>query len=220
MRTSFPLATALLLLTATSALATPAWVSDQNLVPMRSGAGTEYRIIQNAVKSGTAVNVLGSDGSGWSKVEINGVEGYMPSQYLLDSPTAALQLATLQKKYANLEANFQQQKAQLDEVTRARNTLDGQVNALQKQLAASTGDLNRVKEVAADPLRVSESNRQLSEQMSLLQTELDQVKAKNALLTHDATYRGWLYGLGTVILGMIFGAWVKTRSQRARSSWG
>lgn len=219
MRASLPLTFTLALLAASSALATPAWVSDQNLVPLRSGAGNEYRIIQNAVKSGTRVDVLSSE-NGWSRVDIAGTQGYMPSQYLSDAPTAALQLAALQKKYADLEAGFQQQKAQLDDITRARNTLDSQAKDLQKQLSVSKSDLNRVREVAADPLRVSESNRQLSEQLSLLQTELDQVKAKNTLLEHDNTYRGWVFGLGTVILGMLFGAWVKARSQRARSSWG
>lgn len=201
-----------------SAVAAPAWIDDQVLVPMRSGAGTSYRIIQNAIKSGTRVEA-GESADGWTQIQYNGMTGYVPSQYLVNQPTAALQLAALQKKYDNLKADYDQIKTQLSETSKAHATLEQQAADLQKQLASSNSNLSQIKEVAANPLRISEANKQLNEQLSLLQTQLDQVKVKNSLLEHDKTYQGWAFGLGTVILGMLLGAWIKSRGQRSRSGW-
>lgn len=202
----------------TSALAAPAWIDDQVLVPMRSGAGSSYRIIDSALKSGTRVDA-GTSTDGWTQITYKGQAGYVPSQYLTSRPTAALQLAALQKKYDALKTDFAQTKSQLDDVSHARATLADQAKSLQQKLSASSSDLSRVKEVAADPLRISAANKQLNEQLSLLQTKLDQVKVKNSLLEHDKTYQGWAFGLVTIILGMILGAWIKTRGQRSRSGW-
>lgn len=209
---------ALLTCVCTSALAAPAWIDDQVLVPMRSGAGTSYRIIDSALKSGTRVETVAT-ADGWTQITYNGQNGYVPSQYLSNQPTAALRLASLQKKYDDLKADYAQTKAQLDEVSKARAALEDQAGSLQKQLSANSNDLQRIKEVAADPLRINAANKQLNEQLSLLQTQLDQVKVKNNLLEHDKTYQGWAFGLITVILGMILGAWIKARGQRSRSGW-
>jgi SH3 domain protein len=201
-----------------AANATPGWIGDQVLVPMRSGPGGTYRIVRDALKSGTPVEVI-QPGDGWTEIQYDGITGYIPNQYLSNQPTAAIQLTGLQQRYKTLLADYQKNKSQLGESQKTQTSLQQTVNDLQQQLASAKNDLDRIKAVAADPLKVDEANKKLNEQLSLLQTQIDQVKADNSLLQHDHTYKGWALGLGTVILGMIFGAWIKSRSQRTRSGW-
>jgi SH3 domain protein len=201
-----------------AAQATPGWIGDQVLVPMRSGPGSTYRIVRNALKSGTPVDVI-QPGDGWTEIQYDGTTGYVPNQYLSNQPTAAIQLTGLQQRYKTLLADYQKNKSQLGESQKAQDSLQHTISDLQQQLASTKDSLGKIREVAADPLKVNEANKKLNEQLSLLQTQVDQVKAENNLLQHDHTYRGWAFGLGTVILGMIFGAWIKSRNQRSRSGW-
>lgn len=201
-----------------AANASPAWINDHILVPMRSGAGGQFRITHSAIASGTRVNLLGVEGD-WTKVQYKGETGYIASQYITRSPTASIQLATLQKKYAALEDSYKDAKTTLAATSAERDKLDTRAATLKKQLSSSNDSLKHIKTVAADPLRISQTNRELNEKLSLLQTKLDQLKVKNSLLEHNSTYKGWAFGLGTVILGMLFGAWLKSRSKRTRSSW-
>ncbi|WP_257147899.1 SH3 domain-containing protein [Bacillus thuringiensis] len=53
---------------------------------VRSGAGTNYGII-GALQKGTKVTVL-SEQNGWSKINYNGKNGYISSQYLSNTPAS------------------------------------------------------------------------------------------------------------------------------------
>ena len=68
------------------------WVDDQLYLPVRSGAGTQYRIIENALPSGTPLEVL-ETGDNYTRVRTpKGTEGWVASQYLSNEPIAADQL--------------------------------------------------------------------------------------------------------------------------------
>ncbi len=201
-----------------TAIASTAWIDDQVLVPMRSGAGGNYRIIDSAIRSGTRVDYLGTEGN-WAKIRYNGKTGYIPSQYLSRSPTAAVQLASLQRRYKKLKADHQQTSAALDEVKAKLKTLNSHNSKLQNKLSENQSNLKHLKQVAANPLKISETNKQLNKRISLLKTRLDQLEANNNILKHDNTYQGWAFGLGTVIIGMLFGAWIKSRGKRSRGGW-
>ena len=73
--------------------------------------------------------------------------------------------------------------------------------------------------MAADPIRLDQANRRLNEELSMLRSELDQVKAENAMLRNDATSRKWITGVGILILGVIAGLLLKSKSGRRRGSW-
>lgn len=190
-----------------TAIATPGWVNDEAIVPMRSGAGSNYRIIRSALKSGTSIEVL-KVGKDWTKVRYKGQVGFMRSQYVTKKPTAALRLEQLQQRYDRL-AN--ERKSEL--------TLQKQLDSARSKLKKTSTELDQLKKVAANPVKINRMNRQLNEKVSLLQTELDQANAQNNLLKNDHTYRGWMYGLGTIFLGIIIGIWFKSRDRRSRSEW-
>ena len=72
-----------------AAQAKTAWVDDQLYLPVRSGAGPQFRIIENAVPSGTPLEVIEVSDSGYTRVRTpKGNDGWVSSQYLSNTPIA------------------------------------------------------------------------------------------------------------------------------------
>ena len=91
LRTLLPLAViALTTLSATSSQAQQAWVMDRDVnLTLRTGAGTQYRII-GSLTTGDVATIL-SRGDGWTKVRTEqGKEGWVSAGFLQASPPARI----------------------------------------------------------------------------------------------------------------------------------
>lgn len=181
------------------------YISDVVLVPVRSGAGNQYRIIHSGIKSGTKMTVLEEDPSGaWTKIRTErGMEGWVPSQYLTETPTAELQL---DKAQSTLNAALQRAQALEERL----QTLQTQHQALSKQATADSQErdayaeeLRQLKALSADAVNLNQRYKELLERHELIQTEFDAIKAENDRLKADQTINQWLFGAGLMILGMI-----------------
>ena len=82
------------------ALADIRYITDVAYVPMRSGAGNDYRIIHYGLKSGLKLNVLEYPDGDWAKVQTpSGREGWIQKQYLVKKPIASDLLEKAQKDF-------------------------------------------------------------------------------------------------------------------------
>jgi len=70
------------------------YVSDTNTVPLRSGAGNEFRIVHRGIPSGTKLTVARNSADGvWSEITTErGTSGWIRSQYLMAEKPAKLKL--------------------------------------------------------------------------------------------------------------------------------
>lgn len=212
------LSVALVALLATPAFAAPAWVGDEVYVPLRAGAGNQYRIVHRGIKSGTPIELLDSQGD-WAHIRLGETEGYIGKQYVSRTPTASVELASLGKKNEELNGKMKEMRARLDELESERTTLSGHSDELKASLDSRNSELEQLREVAADPIRLDQANRRLNEELSLLRSELDQVTAENAMLRNDGTSRKWLTGVGILLLGVIAGLLLRSKSGRRRGAW-
>ncbi|MCH8084468.1 MAG: TIGR04211 family SH3 domain-containing protein [Myxococcales bacterium] len=97
LRTLLPLAViALTTLSATTSQAQQAWVMDRDVnLTLRTGAGTQYRII-GSLTTGDVATIL-SRGDGWTKVRTEqGKEGWVSAGFLQASPPARVELERLE----------------------------------------------------------------------------------------------------------------------------
>lgn len=203
---------------ATPAFAATAWISDEIYVPVRAGAGGQYRIIHRALKSGTQVEYLGTSGD-WAHIRYNGTEGYIGKQYLSHSPTADIQLEQVRSQNSKLESELDQVRGKLEQLQQQHEKLQARSKSLHSNLESRTQQLERLREVAADPIRLDQANRRLNKELSMLRSQLDQVKGENAMLRNDNTSRKWITGVGILIIGAIIGLLLRSRSTRRRSGW-
>ena len=88
---------ALMALSATATQAQEAWVADKDVtLTLRTGAGTQYRIIGN-LTTGDVATIL-TRGDGWTKVRTaKGKEGWVSAGFLQASPPAQIKLERLER---------------------------------------------------------------------------------------------------------------------------
>ena len=180
------------------------YVSDIVYVPMRSGPGNEYRIIHSAIKSGLKMNVLEMpEGSDWAHVQTeSGLEGWLPKQYLIDTPTARLQLNTALSQLSAAKTRAAELEQQLVELKQEHDKLNKEASSSAKTNSQMEEELRNIKALSADAVNLSVRYKDLLEKHDLIQTEFDAVRAENDRLKADATINQWLFGAGLVILGM------------------
>ncbi len=217
------LCTALLLAASVSSIsaAETAYVSDVILVPVRSGAGTQFRIVHAGLPSGTRVQVMEVDGD-WSRITTdNGLEGWTRNQYLSKQPTARIQLTQLEQKHARVQEQNAALSAKANELQRDNKQLQDQVAQLQQTAGNATEELGEIKALSADAINLNRRHQELLEQHQILQTEIDTLRAKNDRLESDQTVNQWLYGAGLVLFGIFLSIILPALKPKKRfSDWG
>ena len=150
MRSTLPLLLSTLLLATAVEAQDVRYISDKQYIPVRSGAGNDYRITHRGLPSGTRLTVKATSGDGvWSQITTDrGTSGWVRSQYLMtDTPAqnklddalrraeeAAQQSADLAAEVENLKTERVELLNQITSsgaIVRARNiniTLDRRVN--------------------------------------------------------------------------------------------
>ncbi len=199
--------TALLgLLMAGQVAAQTRYITDTNYVPLRTGPGNEYRIIHRGLKTGTALVVLEDDaGNGFSRVLSGEQEGFIPTQYLMDDPPASRQLPAALERARQVEANNRKLEKTLSE-------RDGQLREVTSELANAEDrwqqqqvEMKRLVDISAEPLAIERRNQQLVAENEQLKKQLQVLEVENRQLIKDTSLRWYLFGGGTIVLGILLG---------------
>ena len=202
-----------------SALAATMYVSDQLTVPLRRGPSNSHRILHAGLPSGTALEVLGEDAAaGFTQVRTsNGTEGWVPTQYLSAQPIARTQLAAAERRVQALETQLKSVRDSYQETRGARTQIEGRANDLTKQTEKLQAELAEVRRISATSIANYEENKQLKASNETLQTQVTQLSERVRQLERNVMLRWMLGGGALVLLGLILGAWIKSRPKR--SSW-
>lgn len=180
------------------------WVDDQLYLPVRSGAGTQYRIIENAVPSGTPLEVLDASDSAYTRVRTpKGTEGWVSSQYLSETPIAADRLRTANQQLENTRAELAQVKEQLTQVTNERDALENSESTLSNRSQELQEELQRIKSIASDSINLARRNRELLEENQKIRNDLEVLTAENERLEASKEYDFMLLGAGLVLGGVM-----------------
>ncbi|EMP55782.1 SH3 domain-containing protein [Marinobacter santoriniensis NKSG1] len=186
-----------------AAQARTVWVDDKLYLPVRSGAGTQYRIIENALPSGTALEVL-QEGDGYTKVRTpKGTEGWVSSQYLSNTPIAADRLKQANRQLEQTRKELSQAKEQLSKVTDERDKLESAESNLSDRSQELQKELTRIKKVAADSINLDRRNRELSQENQKLRNDLEVLTAEKERLEASKESDFMLLGAGLVFGGVL-----------------
>jgi len=134
----------LIALLSTPALAATAWIDDEIYVPVRSGAGSGYRIVHRGLKSGTRVEFLGEDGD-WAHIRFSDNEGYIPKQYISRSPTAAIRLEQISGDSKEMESRMTEMRERLSSVETERDRLSAENEELKGSLSSRSDELENLR---------------------------------------------------------------------------
>jgi SH3 domain protein len=209
----------LLVLGPVSAFAATMYISDELTVPLRRGPSNGHKIINAALPSGLALEVLGEDSAaGFTQVRTpNGIEGWVPTQYLSNQPSAKDRLAAANKRIETLETQLKSTRENFQDARGARSEIEGRANDLAKENQKLQTELAEIRRVSATAITQFQENKQLKTDNASLQTQVTQLTEQVRSLERNAMLRWFLAGGALVLAGFILGAWIKSRPKR--STW-
>lgn len=201
------------------ASAATVYISDELAVPLRRGPSTQHRILHAGLPSGMALQVLGEDkAAGFTHVRTpNGTEGWVPTQYLTREPIARERLAAANRRIESLEAQLKSLRENYQDVRGARTASEARAAELSKQTEELQAELAEIRRVSASALANHQENQQLKSANRELQAQVGQLSEQVTELKRNVMMRWLLSGGGLVVLGLIAGAWLKSRPKR--STW-
>lgn len=197
--------TVVALLTASAAaLSEDRYVTDVTYVPIRSGAGNEFRILHSGLKSGTKMTVLEApEDSDWTHVRTEGgIDGWIRSQYLIATPTARIQLVDTQARLTQATQKIATLESSLNELQNKHSILSNTAISQAKERDQYSEELRKLKALAADTINLNQRYQDLLAKHDMIKTEFDAVHAENDRLKSDKTISQWLFGAGLVGAGM------------------
>lgn len=207
----------LLVLGPASAFAATMYISDELTVPLRRGPSNGHKIINAALPSGLALNVLGEDkAAGFTRVRTpNGTEGWLPTQYLVSQPVAKDRLAAATKRVEALEAQLKSTRENYQDVRGARSEIESKANELAKENQKLQTELAEIRRVSATAITQFEENKQLKASNASLTTQVTQLTEEVQDLKRNVMLRWLLSGGALVLIGLALGAWLKSRPKRS-----
>lgn len=196
------------------------YVSDQLIITMRTGQGSQYQILKT-LPSGTRLEVLETnDETGYAKVRIpDGLEGWVLNRFLSEEPIAREKLAAARSKLQRLIEQNNALKEELANLKNSKTDLEAERNALLSQNETAKTELERLNQVAAQPIQLDKQNRDLKQQNISLEKELQLIQQENQVLK-DRSQREWfIAGAGVLLGGMLLGLILPKLRWRKKSNW-
>jgi SH3 domain protein len=185
------------------AVAETRYVSDVLQIQLRSGPGTQYRILKT-LQTGTALQVEDTVGeNGYVQVTFDGKTGWVAKQYLMGQPSARIQLSKLQKELETFKANASPTENKLMALEEENQQLKLELTDSQASLTSVRQELDRITEVSGKAIELDASNQKLRLENSNLINEMDILRIENTRLAEQNNRDFILYGAFAVFLGVI-----------------
>lgn len=208
-----------LLSLSTPLLAETRYVSDELTVYVRSGPGTQFKILRG-LKSGRALEIAGSEQGGWLPVRLeNDSTGYVLAHQVKRSPVAKAQLASALAERDKLRKRVDDLKEQLSSSTsegRKKSDAHGKLLAEYDALQARFQKLERTSKRAVE---IESENTRLANQVSALESERNRLRLEVDQLRGSSNRDWFIAGAGVILLGVVLGLIIPKINWRRRDSW-
>ena len=198
------------------------YVNDKLFVPIRTGAGGDYRIVHKGIPSGTAITQfqLSEDGD-WAEIETRGgTRGWMRAQFLQPEPPAIVLLKQLEQELAEVEADRDRMRASLSATASDAYEAGDAAKALQTELATVKAELAEVTRVSGAALELDAQNRTLATELETQRSESDLLRLENLRLQERVDHNQMIDGAIAVLLGVIIAIVAPRLLPRRRRSDG
>ncbi len=199
------------------------YVSDVHYIPLRSGAGGDYRVIHRGLPSGTRLKVARtSRDKTWAEVTTpDGTNGWIRTQYLMREQPARVRLDAAVARAEELGRENAEAGEQLTQLAAERDQLRQQLAAATAELESASQELASIRKLSGNAIQLDTDNRRLAEEAELLRSGVEMLEAENLRLQDKIENEDFINGALAVLLGVIITLvvprlWPK---RRAGSSW-
>ena len=196
------------LLTVTAYAQEQRYITDEILVPVRSGAGGEYRIVNKGLPSGTPITLFSlSDDGVWAEVETRGgTRGWLRAQYIQAELPTKIVLEQAEARYQELEADRNKLLSMLDDTQSEAYAVDGELTELRERLATTDAELLEIRRISGAAIELDARNQSLAKELENKRSEAELLKLENVRLQERIDSNMIIDGALAVLLGVIIAA--------------
>lgn len=196
------------------------YVTDQLVITVRPGPGTQFSVIENLV-SGDAVEVLDTNEEGnYHLVRTpSGVEGWVLNQYLADVPSARDRLVIAEQNVAEAEVRIATLEQTITSLTEELETTSLRLGEAESANSVLTTDLSDIRDASENVLSIRDQNESLRRRLNERDQQVELLTIENSDLNSSATRDWFMIGAGVLLAGIIVGLIVPQLRPRRRSSW-
>ncbi len=196
------------------------YVSDLCRIPLRSGASNQHRVIHWGLKSGSRLTFLGEEYDKYSKVETStGKVGWMESQYIQEQPVARVRIKAAAAAEARAKAELAELSARLKKVSASGADAASKAQNLEQENANLQLELDRIKRISANAIKLTTDNRSLVKTNQELRDEVDVLKTDNIRLKDKQSDDAFLNGAFAVLIGVFITLLVPRLWPKRKSEW-
>jgi SH3 domain protein len=212
----------LTLLTVTSyAAVEKRYVSDQLWLQLRSGPGSDFRILKALASGSHLIYMEETEDKNYTKVTTDkGVEGWVLTRFLEDEPVAKEKLIFAQRKLVKIQAELDTLKTQSNALSQEKKSLSGDRTSLTREKSNLQKELKRIKGISANALQLDSKNTKLTKRNQELEIKLETLTADNTRLKDNKERTFMIIGGGLIILGLVLGLAIPAmRGGRKAAGW-
>ena len=189
------------------------YIRDILYVPLRGGQSTEHKILHKGLKSGTILERLETnEETGYTRIRTDdGLEGWLKSQYVAETPIAQVQLETLKTEMRILNSRYQQTLLELATAKNTEKTMAVEYDSLKNKSITVSKNLEEITKLSKDAIATGELNKQLQRDKDTLLGDIKSLKASTDAISERQAKEWFILGAGAVLSGLIFGFWVGRR---------
>jgi SH3 domain protein len=192
------------------ALAETVYVSEEFEITMRTGPGTDRKII-SLLQSGKALEMM-ERGEDWSMVRtVNGREGWVLNRYLTDNQPCAMVLDRVRQDYDVLAAQYKDTKAQYDQLVSQKKVLDSNLSQSEQDRDELSQAYSSLKKEAAEYLKLKKRHQEITAELQAEKTRSAKLDDENMQMKRNRIIQWVLTGGGIMLVGFFIGLFSSSR---------
>jgi SH3 domain protein len=198
--------------------ASKAYVTDSFEITLRTGPGTENKVIGLPV-SGQPVEVLDSQGE-WSFVRLLGgrdQEGWVVARYLITRLPWEMQAKALKQQNTELKASLDQVERRLNEKVEQEQALKNKLGATSTSLEGLQKEYESLKNESQGYLKLKAIHAMTQERLKRLEAEVKRLSGENKELESSEVNRWFAIGALVLLCGLMIGLIVGKQQKKQRS---
>ena len=199
-----------------AAAAETVYVSENFEITMRTGPGTERKII-SLVQSGKALEVL-EKGDEWSRVQApNGREGWVLNRYLTASQPSAMVLQRVRQDYDVLSAKYKDLKDKHTQLEAQKKVTEADLSQNSQDLNELSSAFENLKKESADFLKLKKRYEKTAADLEAEKNRSAKLDEENIQMKRNRIIQWVWTGGGIMLLGFFLGLFSSSR-RKPRSS--
>ncbi len=197
------------------------YIRDELYVPLRSGQGSQYRIVHKGLVSGTSLTVITTnEDKSYTQVRTKGgTEGWIQSQYLSQERAGKDLYREAQGTISKLKSDNEELKRQLSEATNKQTNTQNKLTALTSNNNKVSKELENIKAISANAISLNEDNQRLLEENQMLKNEVDVLSTDKQRLTDNQESDAFLNGAFAVLIGVMITLIVPRAWPKKSTDW-